>query len=78
VGNAKITGLKVTSNGPHAKDFIMEPPSKTTLDPGKSITFKIRFKPTAKGVRKASFHINGRIPKADPFDINVTGQGVGP
>jgi hypothetical protein len=51
-------------------------PPKTSLAPGSSTTFKVIFKPSAKGTRKANIHIKSNDADENPFDIKLTGQGV--
>lgn len=75
LGTANLTGLSITKNGKHAKDFIVTAPAKTTLAPGASTTFKVTFKPGAKGTRTAAIHLKSNDADENPFDINLTGTG---
>jgi hypothetical protein len=75
-GTANLTGLAVARKGTHAKDFIVTAPLKTTLAPGASTTFKVTFKPTAAGARKATLQIKSNDANENPFDIPVTGQAA--
>lgn len=75
-GKANLTGLALATKGKHAKDFIVTKLSKTTLAPGTSTTFKVSFKPTAKGTRKAAIQIKSNDANENPFDIPLTGAGA--
>ena len=77
-GSAKLTGLAITKNGPNAKDFIVTAPAKSTLAPGSATTFKVTFKPGAKGTRNAAIHIKSNDADENPFDIKLTGLGAKP
>ena len=77
-GNANLSGLVITTTGIHAKDFIVTKPAKTTLVPGTSTTFKVTFKPNAKGTRNALIHIRSNDANENPFDIKLSGLGSKP
>ena len=74
-GTANLTGLATTKTGAHAKNFTVKPPLKSSLAPGASTTFKVTFKPSAKGNRKAVIHIKSNDSNENPFDIALTGKG---
>jgi hypothetical protein len=74
-GPELLTGLAVTTDGPHAADFKATPPA-TTLAPGESTTCKVTFTPTATGTRNAAIHIKSNDADENPFDIAVSGTGV--
>ena len=75
-GTAKLTKLAITKAGAHAKNFTVKPPLKSSLAPGASTTFKVTFKPSVKGVRKAVIHIRSNDSNENPFDIALSGKGV--
>ena len=75
-GSSKLTGLAITKTGSQKGDFIVSAPAKTSLAPGSSTTFKIVFKPKAKGTRDAAIHIKSNDSNENPFDIKLTGQGA--
>jgi hypothetical protein len=75
-GTATLTGLKIARKGSHAKDFIVTAPLKTTLAPGASTTFKVTFKPTAAGTRKATIQLKSNDANENPFDIILTGKAA--
>jgi Lamin Tail Domain/Abnormal spindle-like microcephaly-assoc'd, ASPM-SPD-2-Hydin len=72
-GKADLTGLVITKNGKHAKDFLVTALTKTTVAPGTSATFKVTFKPKAKGARNAAIQIKSNDADENPFDIKLTG-----
>ncbi len=75
IGNGKLTGLTVTRNGRHAKEFKVTQAAKTSLAPGTSTTFTVTFKPFAKGTRSAAFQIKSNDADEGSFDIVLTGKG---
>jgi len=74
-GSAKLTGLAITKNGANAADFVVTDPGKSSLAPGASTTFKVTFKPKAKGTRSAAIHIKSNDADENPFDIKLGGAG---
>jgi hypothetical protein len=74
-GKANLTNLAITKNGTQATDFIVSALPVTSLLPGKSTTFTVKFKPTAKGVRNSAIHIKSNDANENPFDIKLTGTG---
>ena len=77
-GTANLTGLAITKDGAQKTDFIVGVLAKTTLAPGASTTFKVTFKPTAKGTRNAAIHIKSNDATENPFDIKLAGMGAAP
>ncbi len=76
VGTGSLTGLVITKDGTNAGDFIVTAPVKTTLAPGETTTFTVKFKPTATGTRNAAIHIGCNDPDENPFDIKLAGLGT--
>jgi len=74
-GPAPLAGLSVKSTGADANEFLITPPPLGTLAPGASTTFKVTYKPRAKGSSKAKVQVRSNDPDENPFDINVTGKG---
>jgi len=75
-GNASLTGLAITKNGTGKGDYTVTAPAAKTLAPGASTTFKVTFKPSAKGNRVAAIHIKSNDANENPFDIGLTGLGA--
>jgi thiol-disulfide isomerase/thioredoxin len=75
-GQAPLTGLAVSVTGANSKDFIVTSPSVSTLHPGVSNSFKVTFRPSGKGERKAAIRIKSNDSDENPFDIKLTGMGV--
>lgn len=76
LGNAPLTGLAVSKSGAQATDYTVAALATTTLAPGFSTTFKVTFKPSAKGVRAAAIKIASNDANESPFDISLTGTGT--
>jgi hypothetical protein len=67
----------VTLSGANQSEFaIVRQPSQRTLQPGQSVTFKVRFDPSGTGVRKATVAIASNDQDENPFRFRVRGQGV--
>ena len=77
-GNANLTGLNIFRTGTNASDFAFTRPPVTTLAPDASTTFKVSFKPTAKGLRLAILQIFSNDADESPFEIELTGKGKAP
>lgn len=75
-GRAALTGIRIVKSGPHAADFLLESSGSKRLDPNRSTSFKVRFKPKAKGTRSAVIKITSNDPDESPFEIRLSGQGA--
>jgi hypothetical protein len=75
-GNAPLTGISITKSGQHKKDFAINPPTKTRLEPGASVKFKMRFKPAGRKTRNATISIRSNDADENPFTVKVTGFGA--
>ncbi len=73
LGSANLTGLKLTSAGKHPKDFMLTQPKKSKLAPGATTTFKVQFKPSAKGTRSAELRLASNDSKKKTFKIKISG-----
>lgn len=74
-GTATLKSLAVKKSGTHKNDFTVTALAKTALSPGASTTFKVTFKPSAKGTRNALLQISSNDANENPFDIKLTGLG---
>ncbi len=77
-GTVNLTGLAITKDGKQKTDFIVGPLARTTLTAGASTSFKVTFKPAAKGTRNAAIHIKSNDANENPFDIKIAGAGAAP
>ena len=77
-GTADLTGLAIAKTGSHASDYALGSLGDTSLAPGGSTSFTITFSPGAAGSRTAALQIASNDANENPFDINLTGTGVGP
>jgi len=77
-GNADLTGLSLAKTGTHNADYTFGSLGSTTLAPGTSTTFTVTFTPGAPGTRTAAIQIASNDANENPFDINLTGTGIGP
>lgn len=79
IRNKGITALnisKIRKSGTAAKSFLVTKPGKSSLAPGQSTTFKITFKPKAKGTLKAAIQVPNNDKDETPFDIKLLGTGL--
>lgn len=76
VGNAPLKGLNVTLRGANRSDFTVQQPSAKSLNPGKSTTFRVVFKPGARGNRTAELLVRSNDANENPFNIKLAGLGA--
>ncbi len=74
-GTGTLVGIKVASLGKNAADFKIKTQPASSLAAGKQTTFKVTFKPKAKGRKSASLRIASNDADENPFDISLTGKG---
>lgn len=83
ITNLGATTLQLSGNplvsisGENAGDFTVTAQPGSTVPGGGSTTFKIRFDPSAIGVRKAVVTIPHADSASDPFDFAIRGEGLG-
>jgi hypothetical protein len=75
-GTSVLGGLTASVTGKHAGDFIIIRQPAATIDSGASTSFKIAFKPSAKGTRNAIIRVASNDSNENPFEIRVTGAGA--
>lgn len=75
-GTTDLTGLSIRKDGVRKSDFIVGALGASSLAPGASTTFKVSFKPSAKGTRKAAIHILSNDESEASFDIQLAGEGA--
>jgi hypothetical protein len=77
-GNAPVSGVAVTLEGPHAAEFAITAPPAGTVIPGGSTSFTITFTPSAEGTRSATLRIASNDPDDNPFTLALSGRGRSP
>ncbi|MCU0750952.1 MAG: choice-of-anchor D domain-containing protein [Akkermansiaceae bacterium] len=75
-GTTPLSGIAVSAAGLHKGDFLITQPDKKSLAKDETTTFKVSFKPKAKGNRKATIRIASNDKDENPFDIPVSGLGT--
>lgn len=75
-GDSALSGLILTKAGPHSRDFIISRPPVTRLAPGKSTVFKVDFRPSGPGARRARLMLGSNDRDESPFDMTVAGIGA--
>jgi uncharacterized repeat protein (TIGR01451 family) len=75
-GTLNLTGLALSKSGANNADFTLGALGSATLAPGVTTTFTVTFSPSATGARNAVVAIASNDPNENPFEINVTGNGV--
>lgn len=75
IGPADLTGIKLGITGSNARDFKITRLKTSTLAEAANTVFKIRFKPSAKGIKIAKLKILSNDADESPFDITLTGTG---
>jgi uncharacterized repeat protein (TIGR02543 family) len=69
--------LPITFSGPNAAMFTVTAAPMTTLPPGASTTFTVRFAPLTDGTKVAVLHLSNNDSNENPFDIILSGLGSG-
>lgn len=78
-GDAELSGIAVTRDGPDAADFAVDTAlMATTLAKGAETTFAVTFTPGGAGQRNATLHIASNDADENPFDIALTGNNTAP
>ncbi len=77
VGTAPLTGLALTKTGVSKNDYNISPLPVTTLAPGAKMTVVLILSPSLMGPRAAAIHISSNDADENPFDIKLTGMGMG-
>jgi hypothetical protein len=77
IGSTPLKKLALSIDGRNKSDFIVSALKVTKLADGEFTEFKVRFKPSAFGTRKAALHIKSNDKDESPFDIDLIGTGVG-
>jgi hypothetical protein len=75
-GTSGLGGLTASVTGKHAGDFIITRQPAAAVDSGTSTSFKVAFKPSAKGTRNAIIRVTSNDSNENPFEIRVTGAGA--
>jgi len=76
-GTTNLTILRVTIDGTNAPLFSVTTNPATSLIPGGTTTFTVRFAPVGDGVQTAVLHISNNDINNNPFNIVITGTGTG-
>ncbi|MEO7101592.1 MAG: choice-of-anchor D domain-containing protein [Luteolibacter sp.] len=77
IGTAAVTHLITAIVGKNAPDFILNGLEVDTLEPGEITTLLVTFKPTTPGGRTVRLNITSGDQTASPFEITLTGTGIG-
>lgn len=75
-GSLTLTGVAASIDGTHAADFVVTSAPPSSLAPGGSATFSVRFTAGTTGARGAQLHISSNDADENPFDIALTGTCV--
>lgn len=79
IGETTLSGLvpTIVASG-SSGDFSITDMPDTSVAPGGSTTFTVRFAPSANGKRTVKIQIPNNDLDENPFDLNLTGTGVPP
>jgi hypothetical protein len=72
-GEVNLTDVGLMLFGSDADQFRVMTNPKTSLEPGESTTFTVRFNPTSEGTKTATLHIASNDPDQNPFDVTLVG-----
>jgi hypothetical protein len=73
VGGSAAVGPAVRVSGRTARDFAAAQPAARTLAPGRATSFRVTFRPRAKGIRKATATV--RASNAAARSVPLQGRG---
>ena len=78
-GTDNLTGLNIMIDGADPASFgVTESLSATTVEPGASGTFTIRFSPDSEGFKTAILHVASNDGDENPYDIRLAGSAYIP
>ncbi len=63
-GGSPLGALRVSAEGNAKRDSLLSQPARKNLAPGESTTFKVSFRPRAKGVRRATLAVRSKATPA--------------
>ncbi|MCI0332361.1 MAG: choice-of-anchor D domain-containing protein [Planctomycetes bacterium] len=75
-GTAALTVGSVTLSGAHAADFTVTLQPATSVAAGGSTTFKVKFNPSATGLRSASVSFTNNDADENPYNFSIQGTGI--
>ncbi len=75
VGTSLLGGMYTKLNGPGANDFKVDVLPTSFLEPLGTFTFKVNFRPKAKGPREAILRFKSNDTSENSFDIRLNGTG---
>lgn len=74
-GNSELDQVSVFMRGDDVNDFSIKYSQNRAIDPGKSSSFDVTFKPKAKGLRRTTLFVKSNDPDESPFEIRIIGEG---
>jgi hypothetical protein len=77
VGTSTLTLGSISFDGLHAADFSATTPGSLSLASNASTTFDVTFRPSSGGARTAALHLLTSDANESPFDIKLSGTGIG-
>ncbi|MCX6855640.1 MAG: choice-of-anchor D domain-containing protein, partial [Verrucomicrobia bacterium] len=78
LGTSTLTLGAISFDGLHAADFTATVPASLSLAQNASTTFDVTFRPSSGGARTAALHLLTSDANESPFDIKLSGTGIGP
>lgn len=73
-GPGLLSGIKITKSGTSAGSFAITSNPASTVNPGGTTTFTLKFAPTSIGTKTALIRLANNDADENPFDITVTGE----
>lgn len=70
-----LTRLRVIAKGKGRREFKLSQPAQKSLAPSQLTTFKITFRPSNRGKRRANLLVSSNAPKSNPFVLKLSGKG---
>ena len=76
LGTASLTLNLATLSGANAADFSVITQPASTVAPGGTTSFQVRFNPSAVGTRSATLSVGNNDADENPYDFALQGTGV--
>jgi uncharacterized membrane protein len=75
-GTASLTNLGLLIDGAQSTDFTASGLTSTTLAPGATATFQLKFRPSTAGSKSATLRVSSNDPSNNPYSISLSGIAI--
>jgi hypothetical protein len=75
-GSAQLGSISAAVTGPGAEHFTVLLPPASSLAPGDSSPFEVRFKPTSTGTKTGTLIVYSNDPETPQYTVTLTGTAI--